>query len=179
MDGEQSEIRAMMREVIEEYVNTVQPKPEQQAELDEGRIKREELDRRLNELSAENQNIRRRADEADRNATVRAELQKAGVAKLELAYKAIKDEIQRSDDGRYVGPGGVELKVAVAQFVNENPELLPARLSGGSGMANGPRLAQGEARIELEKIRPGMSPEELERVRQEIARVASQTLRGW
>ncbi len=32
--------------------------------------------------------------------------------------------------------------------------------------------------IDLDKIRPGMSPEELERVRQEILRVASQTLRG-
>jgi hypothetical protein len=31
----------------------------------------------------------------------------------------------------------------------------------------------------LETIRPGMSPEELDRVRKEIARVASLTLRGW
>jgi ribosomal protein L29 len=32
--------------------------------------------------------------------------------------------------------------------------------------------------VDLDRIRPGMNPEELERVRQEIARVASQTLRG-
>jgi hypothetical protein len=32
--------------------------------------------------------------------------------------------------------------------------------------------------VDLDRIRPGMSPEEMERVRQEIARVASQTLRG-
>ena len=30
----------------------------------------------------------------------------------------------------------------------------------------------------MEKIRPGMSAEDMERARQEIARVASQTLRG-
>ncbi len=30
----------------------------------------------------------------------------------------------------------------------------------------------------MDKIRPGMSAEDRERVRQEIARVASQTLRG-
>jgi len=32
--------------------------------------------------------------------------------------------------------------------------------------------------VDFERIRPGMSPDEMERVRQEIARVASQTLRG-
>jgi hypothetical protein len=32
--------------------------------------------------------------------------------------------------------------------------------------------------VDLDKIKPGMSPEELERVRQEIARIASQALSG-
>jgi hypothetical protein len=32
--------------------------------------------------------------------------------------------------------------------------------------------------VDLDKIKPGMSPEELDRVRQEIARIASQTLAG-
>jgi hypothetical protein len=32
--------------------------------------------------------------------------------------------------------------------------------------------------VDLDKIKPGMSGEEAERVRQEIARVAMQTLRG-
>ncbi len=67
----------------------------------------------------------------------------------------------------------------LAQFVNENPELLPARMAGGSGRAAGQQERRGgEARVDLDKIRPGMSPEEMDRVRQEIARVASQTLRG-
>jgi hypothetical protein len=66
----------------------------------------------------------------------------------------------------------------VMQFVNENPELLPARLTGGSGASGGQRNTQGEMRVDLDRIRPGMDPEELERVRKEIARVASQTLRG-
>ncbi len=35
----------------------------------------------------------------------------------------------------------------------------------------------GEA-ITLDRIRPGMSAEEMQRVREEIVRVASQTLRG-
>ena len=32
--------------------------------------------------------------------------------------------------------------------------------------------------VDLDKIRPGMSAEELDKVRQEIARIASQTIRG-
>jgi hypothetical protein len=32
--------------------------------------------------------------------------------------------------------------------------------------------------VDLERIRPGMSAEEMQRVREEIVRVASQTLRG-
>jgi len=36
----------------------------------------------------------------------------------------------------------------------------------------------GREAIEIERIRPGMNPEEMQRVREEIVRVASQTLRG-
>jgi hypothetical protein len=32
--------------------------------------------------------------------------------------------------------------------------------------------------VDLDKIRPGMSAEDAERIRQEIVRIASQTLRG-
>jgi hypothetical protein len=32
--------------------------------------------------------------------------------------------------------------------------------------------------VDIDKIRPGMSSEELERAREEIARIASQALRG-
>jgi hypothetical protein len=96
-----------------------------------------------------------------------------------LAYKAIRDEIHRSEDGTLIARGGGGMREHVEQFVKENPELLPARLAGGSGAGGGQRSSPGEAPVELEKIRPGMSPEELNRVRQEIARVASLTLRGW
>jgi hypothetical protein len=36
----------------------------------------------------------------------------------------------------------------------------------------------GRDSVELDTIRPGMSAEEMQRVREEIVRVASQTLRG-
>ena len=75
---------------------------------------------------------------------------------------------------------GGEMKEFLEKFVKENPELLPARLAGGSGASGGARGGGSGAAgaVDIDKIRPGMSAEELDRVRQEIARVASQTLRG-
>jgi hypothetical protein len=153
------DIREIVRAVVEEFMP-------QKTELEEERKRREGLEQKVSELMV-------RAEEAERSASVKAELQRQGVAKLDLAYRAIKDEIQRGEDGNLIG-----MREHVEQFVKENPELLPARLAGGSGAGGRPRTA-GDAQVELEKIRPGMSPEELDRVRKEIARVASLTLRGW
>src|SRR5580704_10331207 len=97
------------------------------------------LERRVNELVAENQRARAKAEEAERSSAIRAELQRMGVAKIELAYRAVKDDIYRSEDGRLLAQGGAELKDYLAQFVGENPELLPARVSGGSGASGGQR----------------------------------------
>jgi hypothetical protein len=158
-----------IREIVMAVVQEFMP---QKDELEQERKKREGLEARVGELMA-------RAEEAERSAAVRAELQRQGVSKLDLAYKAIRDEIHRSEDGTLIARGGGGMREHVEQFVKENPELLPARLAGGSGAGGGQRSSPGEAPVELEKIRPGMRPEELNRVRQEIARVASLTLRGW
>ncbi len=155
--------------------------PAHKAELGEERRRREQLERRVNELVEENKRSRTRAEEAERSAAIRSELQNLGVAKVELAYRAVKDDISRSDDGRLVarGEGGDSgLREYLTRFVGENPELLPARMAGGSGTAAGQRTTAPAANVDLEGIRPGMDPEELERIRQEIARVASQTMRG-
>jgi hypothetical protein len=63
--------------------------------------------------------------------------------------------------------------------VNENPEFLPARIAGGTGMtATLKAPTAGRETVDLERIRPGMSADEMQRVREEIVRVASQTLKG-
>ena len=71
------------------------------------------------------------------------------------------------------------MKDYLASFVSENPEFLPARIAGGSGMTpNFKAPAAGGETITLDRIKPGMSAEQMQRVREEIVRVASQTLRG-
>ncbi|MCC7176595.1 MAG: hypothetical protein IT159_15485 [Bryobacterales bacterium] len=178
------DIRAIVREAIEEYTRREQSKaePAYKNELLEERKRREQLERRVNELVQESARSRQAAEEAERGATLRTELQKLGVTKVDLAFKAIKDDVKRAEDGRLVAQsesGPVNLREYLTQFVNENPEFLPARNLGGSGVTAGQRASTPAGSTpDLDKIRPGMSPEELDKVRQEVARIASQTLGG-
>jgi hypothetical protein len=172
-------IRGLIRQVIREYdtVEKERAEPAYKAELVDERRRREQLERRVNELVEENRKSRAVAEEAERQTTIRSELQKHGIVKLDLAFKAIKDEVVRTPEGRLVaqsaaGPMGIG--EYIAQFVSENPEFLPARLSGGTGTSGPARSNQGH--FEIEKIRPGMDPKELERIREEVARVALQGL---
>jgi hypothetical protein len=181
---EEAEVQTIVRNAIQEFVNQEQAKtePAHQAELQEERKRREQLERRLNELVEENKRSRKQAEEAERGSAVRAELQRLGVAKIDLAFKAVQDGVVRTEDGRMVAQtetGEVPLKEFLASFVNDNPEFLPARISGGTGMtATFKAPAAGRETVDIERIRPGMSAEEMQRVREEIVRVASQTLRG-
>ena len=133
------DIQAIVRQAVEEFANTekVRTEPAYKAELLEERKRREQLERRMNELVAENQRSRKTAEEAERSSAVRAELQRLGVAKIDLAFKAVQDGIVRAEDGRLVArgdSGDVSVRDYLTSFVNDNPEFLPARISGGTGM---------------------------------------------
>jgi len=180
---EAEERKAIIREVIEEFLKREQSKrePAYQAELVEERKKREALERKLNEL-VENKRQRQLREEAERSAAIRAELQRLGVSKVDLAFRAVKEDIYRTEDGRLAArgeQGEVSLKEYLTRFVQENPEFLPARISGGSGTAGAQRVVTpASGGVELEKIRPGMSREEAEKAREEIVRIAAQMLGG-
>jgi hypothetical protein len=181
---EELDVQALIRNAIQEYVTLDHAKsePAYKAELQEERKRREQLERRMNELVEENKRSRQAAAEAERRSAIRSELQRLGVAKIDLAYKAVQDGIERREDGRLVAhteSGEVPAKEYLEAFVGENPEFLPARIAGGTGMtATLKSNNAGREPIEIERIRPGMNPEEMQRVREEIVRVASQTLRG-
>jgi hypothetical protein len=178
------DIQAIVRQAVQEFAQSEQTKsePAYKTELVEERRRRESLEKRLNELVEENKRSRRVAEEAERGSAVRAELQRLGVAKIDLAFKAVQDGIVRTEDGRLVArteSGEAPVKDYLTNFVNENPEFLPARIAGGTGMTSNLKApAPSRETVELERIRPGMSAEEMQRVREEIVRVASQTLRG-
>ncbi len=178
------DVREVVRQAIEEFVRTEQrqAEPAYKTELQEERKRRENLEARLNQLVEENRKTRAAAEETDRHAQIRTELQRMGISKVDLAFRAVKDEIVRGEDGKLQAKGqdGKSLQDYVAGFVQENPELLPARIPGGSGAQNPTRNAsQSEGSgISLESIKPGMSKDELDRVRQHISKLAAQALKG-
>jgi hypothetical protein len=177
------DFRSMMRGVIEEFMTGQQAKaePAYKQELLEERRKREQLERRLNEMAEENRRSRQAAEEIERSSGIRNELQRLGVTKVDLAFKAVKDDIVRGEDGRLIArtdSGDMNAKEYLARFLSENPELLPGRIQGGSGAGPGHKAPTTSAGFDLDKIKPGMSAEDLDRVRQEIARIANQTIRG-
>lgn len=172
-----SDLKKLVHEVFEEYQN-VQSKrtePAYKAELEDERRKRESMEKRLNELVEENRRTKAKAETMERETMIRSELQRLGVAKVDLAFKAVKDDIHRDADGSLQGrgaEGAVPVQEFLRKFVDENPELLPARNLGGSGTTSSGRGAQNSPGIDLDSIRPGMSKEDMARVRREIARVA-------
>jgi hypothetical protein len=180
----QGEIKQMIREAFEEFIQAERGKsePAYRTELQEERKRREGLESRLNQLVDENRKARAAAEEAERHGEIRAELQKAGVAKLDLAFRAVKDDIVRTEDGslRSRGPEAQPLQEYLTSFIQQNPELLPARIAGGSGAQKPNRSSYSDDHpaVALDNIRPGMNKEDLERARQHIAKLALQALRG-
>ena len=181
---EENNIRDIVRAAIQEFTKSevARQEPAYKAELIDERRRREQLEQRVNQLAEEARKSHVMAEQAERESILRAELQRLGVVKVDLAFKAVKDEISRSEDGRLVAKGDqgeMTAKEYLKQFVAENPELLPSRIAGGSGATATTRSAPpASSGIDLDKLRPGMNPEELERIREEISRVALQTLKG-
>jgi hypothetical protein len=186
MSGEMTDvkIRDLMRGVLEEFASGEKQRaePAHKAELAEERRKREQLERRVNELVNENERTRKRAEETERHAQIRSELSRLGVSKVDLAFKVVRDDVVRFEDGRLgarTGGGEMGLREYLSGFVQENPEFLPARIPGGSGLKGpetSPTVGLG-LHVELEKIRPGMSQADLQLARERISEVAQRSLR--
>jgi len=179
-----TDIRRAVQDAMEEYTRRLaeEREPVLKAELVEERRRREQLERRLNELVEENGRHRKSAEESERHAAVRSALQNLGVRKVDLAFRAVKDEVFRGEDGHLYArgeQGDVGLKEFLSRFVADNPELLPARIAGGSGASGAARGDSTAGVGDLSSIRPGMDPEEKDRLRREIARFAGRDFGGW
>jgi hypothetical protein len=168
--NKETDVAEIVRRAVEEFARA-----QSDPALSEERKRREDLERRVDELIEENKRSKQAAEEAQTSAAIRAELQRLGVAKVDLVFKAVREDIVRAEDGRLMArgeSGEMGVKDYLAQFVSENPEFLPARISGGSGAPAGQKAPVGGGAIDMDRIKPGMSKEEMERVRQEIIRLS-------
>lgn len=180
--SENGEIRGIVQEAIQEFLRFKQQEsePAHRAELQEERRRREQLESQVRELLQKSRESEAEVARARMTSAVRDELQKRGVTKVDLAFRVIKDEIRQSEHGDYVArgrDGDVPLPEFVRKFVDENPEFLPPRITGGSG-SSGIGADPSNARFDLDAIRPGMSEEERRQVHAAIANLASQTFRS-
>jgi hypothetical protein len=129
---DETDVQTIVRQAIEEFTKAAQARtePAYKAELQEERRRREQLERRVNELVEENRRSQKIAEEAERGSVVRSELQRLGVIKVDLAFRAVQDDIIRTSDGRLAGradTGEVPVREYLATFVNDNPEFLRRR----------------------------------------------------
>jgi hypothetical protein len=182
MDDQKSQpeidVQGLVQRAIAEYLrqDSGRREPALKAELQEERRKREGLERRINQMAEENTKSRAIAEQAERSSKIRNELQSLGVTKIDLAFKAVQEDIQRTEDGRLMAKtdsGELGLREYLTNFVHENPEFLPARIPGGTGLTTGSRATAGRGGVDTDMISPRMSSEDKERVRQEIIRVTS------
>src|SRR5437763_7627820 len=95
-------VQTIVQQAVDEYMrqDVARREPAYKAELHEERRRREQLEKRVNELVEENKRSRAAAEEAQRSSSIRSELQKLGVNKVDLAFRAVQDEIVRAEDGR-------------------------------------------------------------------------------
>jgi hypothetical protein len=177
---EEADLAAIIQEAIQKAYSQRDPETSGlRSELAQERKKREQIEKRVNELIEENRQARQQAEQTERFAAIKAELQQLGVGKVDLAFRAVKDDVVRGEDGRLYARAEdgslASLREHLHQWVTANPEFQPARIAGGAG-AGPSRSASASGGFDLERIRPGMSAEELERARNEVVRVAAQAL---
>ena len=175
---EGADLEDMVRKAIGEYMrqSAEREEPVLKNKLGEERRRREGLERKLNEAQEENRRASRRSDQVDRHSQIRLVLQELGVRKVDLAFKLVKDDVFRAEDGElYANVEGKQVPYDdyLTSFVSENPEFLPPRIAGGAGAAAGTedRLGPG---FDLNRIRPGMSREDAAEAWREVARLTGQ-----
>src|SRR5258706_4340728 len=129
------ELRTIIDDAVGRYVERTRPAPPEPAEtalrseLIQERRKREQLEKRVNELVGEGKQAHDAVERSERHSAIKTELQRLGVGKVDLAFRALRDEVQRGEDGRlyaYGDEGPVPLRDYLARWVANNPEFQPA-----------------------------------------------------
>ncbi len=150
--------------------------------LIEERRRRESLERRVQELTDESRRSRQQSEQTDRFSRIQGALQELGVKKVQLAFRLVKDDVFRGEDGElYVDAAGerIHYRDYLRRFVSENAEFLPPRIAGGSGARDSDHGELAPAGFDLDRIRPGMSKEELAQAWKEVARLAGHGSNSW
>jgi len=158
----------------EQDMQTQENRTGAESALEQERRQRLELERQVKDLSEESRALRRQAEESDRRTRLREGLKERGVRKTHLALRLLEPDVRRNSDGELVGDWEgslLPLDDYLNRFVQENPEFLPPRISGGSGSSGGRSAELTRSGFDLDAIRPGMKPDETREAWNEVARL--------
>ncbi|MCC6293225.1 MAG: hypothetical protein IT164_11295 [Bryobacterales bacterium] len=181
-EGEGSELlearlEKRMNEMFAVRVEAVRAEHGRESDAAQARVR--EL---LAELAANKNEIESlRADRSylEREFFIKKRAQELGVENTDLIHRAVRDDLVERTRGNWVAVvdgRDVPATQYLAEFVRNNPELLPPRRTHGGGV---PVMRPDKvAGVDLEEIRPGMDPGTVKRVREAIGRVIGQNRTG-
>lgn len=155
-------------------ISEQEPQDAAENALQQERRRRLELERQVKDLSEESRALRRQAEESERRARLREGLKERGVRKTHLAMRLLEADVRRNSDGELVGEWEgslMPLEEYLNRFVRENPEFLPPRIAGGSGTTGGRSSELTSSGLDMDSIRPGMSPDATRQAWSEVARL--------
>lgn len=96
--------------------------------------------------------------------------------RVDAAMRIFGPDVRYSDDGSIIGGDDQPIGDFISSAIKSHEYLLPPKPVGGAGAAAGQR--SGGKTISLDSIKPGMSAEDLDAARAEVARVAQAALLG-
>jgi hypothetical protein len=134
------------------------------------------------ELDAARKALEKLKDEKilqEREMFLKDELRALGVRNVDLAFRAVRDDIGQSDSKEWVATIEGQSVPAVQflkQFVSRNPELMPARMISGGGTPS--RMEEYRGECDLDQIRPGMDPATMRRAREAVVKIIAQSKRA-
>ena len=152
VEAKDGNVRAIVREAIEEFVKKEQSKtePAYKAELVEERKRREQLERRLNELVEENKRSRQQAEEAERSGDgaggVAAHGRGEGGRGVQGGQGRHRTAPRTAGWWRGASGGEVSLREYSAHFREREPGIPAGAHLRGSGSGIGAQAAGSERR---------------------------------
>lgn len=155
------------------------PEAEAQRSSEESGESIESLKQALAASREEAAGLKSEATRLRKDQYLRQALSAMGVENLELAVKAVREDIVEAGDRKWVASvegGDIPAQEYLTEFLKKNRELLPARRLQGGGMPAS-RVESGGG-VDLEEIRPGMDPVTLKKVRDAIGRAMGVFPRG-
>lgn len=176
-NGVRTVLEELVREILPSVASQLMKREPGVGQLDDTGVSKivEELESTRREL----EQLRREKLSQDREVFLRDQIRALGVRNVDLAYRAVREDVSKDQDGVWTAEvDGTKVPATqfLKQFIARNPDLIPARMISGSGAPS--RAEETDHECDLDQIRPGMDPASMRRAREAVVRIIAQTKRS-